>query len=102
MQLLRSKCLKHRNLTMHIKLIRDCLLVVLVACGLCSRANAQQLIPLMDIEPGEFHADYQFFSPLQTEDFITGFKANTGWFFTYDRTYFRTTRPHSEESFSAI
>jgi len=84
---------------MHIKPIRDCLLVVLVACGLCSTASAQRMIPLMDIEPGEFHADYQFFSPLQTEDFIDGFQANTGWFFTYDRTYFRTTRPKSEESF---
>ena len=44
---------------MHIKPIRDCLLVVLVACGLCSTASAQRMIPLMDIEPGEFHADYQ-------------------------------------------
>ena len=81
------------------KQIRECLLGILVVCGLASGASAQRMLPLMDIEPGEFNADYQMFSPLQTEDFIDGFQANTGWFFTYDRTYFRTTRPDAEESF---
>ncbi len=81
------------------KQIRECLLGILVVCGLASGASAQRMLPLMDIDPGEFNADYQMFSPLQTEDFIDGFKANTGWFFTYDRTYFRTTRPDAEASF---
>ena len=81
------------------KQIRECLLGILVVCGLASGASAQRMLPLMDIEPGEFKADYQLFSPLQTDDFIDGFKANTGWFFTYDRTYFRTTRPDAEASF---
>ncbi|MFP6751577.1 MAG: hypothetical protein VB855_07875 [Pirellulaceae bacterium] len=81
------------------KQIRECLLGILVVCGLASGASAQRMLPLMDIEPGEFNADYQLFSPLQTDDFIDGFKANTGWFFTYDRTYFRTTRPDAEASF---
>ena len=81
------------------KQIRECLLGILVICGLASGASAQRMLPLMDIEPGEFNADYQMFSPLQTEDFIDGFQANTGWFFTYDRTYFRTTRPDAEASF---
>ena len=81
------------------KQIRECLLGILIVCGLASGASAQRMLPLMDIEPGEFNADYQMFSPLQTEDFIDGFQANTGWFFTYDRTYFRTTRPDAEASF---
>ena len=84
---------------MLIKHIRGCLLVVVVLFGLTSTANAQQGLPLIDIDPGEFHADYQFFSPLQSEDFMTGFLPNTGWFFTYDRTYFRVTRPEAEASF---
>lgn len=84
---------------MLIKHIRGCLLVVMVLFGLTSTANAQPRLPLIDIDPGEFHADYQFFSPLQSEDFMTGFQPNTGWFFTYDRAYFRVTRPESEESF---
>jgi hypothetical protein len=99
MQLLRGFSLKHRNVTMLIKHIRGCLLVVVVLFGLTSTANAQQRLPLIDIDPGEFHADYQFFSPLQTEDFMTGFRPNTGWFFTYDRAYFRVTRPEAEASF---
>jgi len=84
---------------MLIKHIRGCLLVVVVLFGLTSTANAQQGLPLIDIDPGEFHADYQFFSPLQSEDFMTGFQPNTGWFFTYDRAYFRVTRPEAEASF---
>ena len=30
---------------------------------------------------------------------MTGFRPNTGWFFTYDRAYFRVTRPEAEASF---
>jgi hypothetical protein len=81
------------------KQIRDYLLVVLAVFGLSSTASAQRMLPLMDIEPGEFHADYQFFSPLQTEDYLDGFPPTIGWFFTYDRTYFRIDRPDAEESF---
>ena len=64
------------------KQIRDYLLVVLVVFGLSSTASAQRMLPLVDIEPGEFHADYQFFSPLQTEDYLDGFPPTIGWFFT--------------------
>ena len=67
--------------------------------GLSSTASAQRMLPLVDIEPGEFHADYQFFSPLQTEDYLDEFPPTIGWFFTYDRTYFRINRPDAEESF---
>lgn len=83
---------------MLIRHIRTSLLALVGLLMLTATSRAQHRLPLVDIEPGSFHTDYQYFSPLQSNDFVSGFIPNNGWFFAYDKTHLFVTRPEAEES----
>ena len=56
-------------------------------------------------EPMEFDPDWQFFAPVQTQDFedvTTRQRANNGFFLTYDRMRFGMSRSATEAASSAI
>jgi hypothetical protein len=65
--------------------------------------NPDYLHPFIDHQT--FEPDYQWFAPADVDPFGGGPKPNTGWFATYDRVRFYTTRPryiqsHTEGDFS--
>ena len=56
-------------------------------------------------EPMEFDPDWQFFAPVQTQDFedlTTRQRANNGFYLTYDRLRFGMSRSLTESASSAI
>ncbi len=69
--------------------------LTLTLCLLTTSAQAQQQFhgPFIDFD--EFNPDYQFFAPMDDDEFGK-YKANYGWFFQYDKMYVGVTRPEAQ------
>jgi hypothetical protein len=52
-------------------------------------------------ETSLFDYDAQFFAPLTLDDIRTKPQGNTGWYFTYDRTYMAVSRPEATSTVNA-
>ena len=69
--------------------------LTLTLCLLTTSAQGQQQFhgPFIDFD--EFNPDYQFFAPMDDDEFGK-YKANYGWFFQYDKMYVGVTRPDAQ------
>ena len=70
-------------------------LAAVTLLGLASNVQAQLHHPF--IEPDRFDPDYQFFAPVDIDDYGGGVNPNSGWFASYARAYMYMTRPNRLE-----
>jgi hypothetical protein len=85
-------------------------IVVALAVGSSAPALAQPVSSGSDafwtfqpfVDPGYFNPDFQFFAPAEVDDFGGEEKANTGIYFTFDRTYVNVSRPIDRFSLNLV
>ena len=79
-------------------LLSACLTAIVMAAAFAAPARGQNNQPFID--PDYFHPDFQFFAPVEAEEYGGEPQLRTGWYAGYDRMYIYVSRPRGEQSYT--